>query len=83
MVDRAALDIVAALNLLAALITLFFCFRNIYIHLLRQRINKKFINMFYIVAILILISILGMSFGIFLKLPENYIIEKDEESLGE
>ena len=61
------LNLVATINLVAAIGTLFLCGRVIWVHILRQQINKKFVNMFYVAAILICLSIVGLSISIFIK----------------
>jgi hypothetical protein len=61
MVEKTILDIVAVANLLLALATLYFCGRVIWVHILRQKIKKKFVNIFYIFATLICFSIIGTS----------------------
>ena len=71
MVQKYVLEIVASVNLLLALAALYACGSVIWRHILRQGINKKFVTMFYVMAILILGSIIGISLEIYLNLTKE------------
>ena len=48
MVSLAAIFLVNSVNLVATCVALWFCFVVIFYYILRQGINKMFVNLFYI-----------------------------------
>jgi len=60
MVNKTAIFAVNSVNLLAAIFTFFYCAHFVWKFIIKQCINKKFVNMFYLAAF----SILAADFAI-------------------
>ena len=71
MVSLAAIFLVNSVNLVASCVALWFCFVVIFYYILRQGINKMFVNLFYIQAIIILLSLIVLSLFVYLYAPRD------------
>ena len=69
MVSLAAIFLINSVNLVASCVALWFCFVVIFYYILRQGINKMFVNLFYIQAIIILLSLIVLSLFVYLYAP--------------
>ena len=66
-----SLFIVNTVNLVATCVALWFCFVVIFYYILRQGINKMFVNLFYIQAVLILLSLIVLSLFVYIYVPHE------------
>ena len=71
MVSLATLFIVNSVNLLANCVALWFCFVVIICYILRQGINKLFVNLFYVQAVMIFLSSIVMSMFVYIYAPRT------------
>lgn len=71
MVSLAAIFLINSVNLVASCVALWFCFVVIFYYILRQGINKMFVNLFYIQAIIILLSLIVLSLFVYLYAPRE------------
>ena len=83
MVSLAAIFIVNSVNLVATCVALWFCFVVIFCYILRQGINKMFVNLFYIQATLILLSLIVLSLFVFIYVPHVDKTFKDDMGTNE
>ena len=71
MVSLATIYLVNSVNLVATCVALWFCFVVIFYYILRQGINKMFVNLFYIQAVLILLSLIVLSLFVYIYVPHE------------
>ena len=71
MVSLATLFIVNSVNLIANCVALWFCFVVIVFYILRQGINKLFVNLFYVQAVMIFLSSIVMSMFVYIYAPRE------------
>ena len=71
MVSLATIFLVNSVNLVATCVALWFCFVVIFYYILRQGINKMFVNLFYAQTILILLSLIVLSLFVYIYSPRE------------
>ena len=71
MVSLATLFIFNSVNLIANCVALWFCFVVIVFYILRQGINKLFVNLFYVQAVMIFLSSIVMSMFVYIYAPRK------------
>ena len=67
--------------MIAAILALMFCLQVVYRFIIQGGICRKFINLFYIAAIPLLVSNIAFCIVIFIDIPENFPIESAKSSI--
>ena len=73
-VSTLAIYVANSVNFLVCIIALGFLLRVVWKYLIKQAINRKFLNMFYFSATMILLLNIALCFYIYIELPEEWTV---------
>lgn len=68
--EKTVVLIVNLVNLSVASLLLVLCMSNIWRFIFKMGIHKKFVNMFYVSSLLILVSYIGLSISLLIEDPD-------------